>query len=153
MLNVVLIEPLIPQNTGNIGRLCVCTGAKLHLVGPLGFKLDEKSVRRAGLDYWQDLDYIYYENVAEFLEKADISRCFFFETFGDKYYSDTVYKDGDYLVFGKETSGISKELIALNPQNCVKLPQAKSTRSLNLSNVVAVGLYEALRQINFKDIG
>jgi len=152
MLNVVLIEPLIPQNTGNIGRLCVCTGAKLHLVGPLGFEINEKSVRRAGLDYWKNLDYEYYENVAEFLANTAGATYYFFETFGEKRYNDAVYKPGDYLIFGKETTGIPRELIEIAPQNCVKLPQLKSTRSLNLSNVVAVGLYEALRQIGFEGV-
>ncbi len=147
MLNVVLVEPEIPSNTGNISRTCAVTGARLHLVGPLGFSLDEKHLKRAGLDYWDKLDIIQYESIDEFFDKNKGGRFWFYSTKAGHNYSDVEYKDGDYLVFGKETKGLPEEYVHLD--NSVRIPMKPTLRCLNLSNSVAVGVYEALRQIGF----
>ena len=145
-LNVALIEPEIPQNTGNIARTCAATGAKLHLVGPMGFEITEKRVRRAGLDYWDKLDVTYYESTAEFFEKNKGASFYYFRTKARRTHSDMQYENGCFLVFGKETKGLPEELLKANEERCVRLPMRGIIRSLNLSNSVAVGVYEVLRQ-------
>ncbi len=154
MFHVVLIEPEIPQNTGNIARTCAATDTVLHLVKPLGFDIDEKSVRRAGLDYWDKLTIIVYENLAEFYEKnkenvKNGATMYYASTKAQKVYSDVEYKDGDYLLFGKETKGIDEAILAENYDTTVRIPMWGAIRSLNLSNSVAILLYEALRQTGF----
>jgi len=148
-LNIVLVEPQIPQNTGNIARTCAATGARLHLVEPMGFRVDDKKLKRAGLDYWYLLDITYYESWADFLEKNPDARCFFFTTKGRCRYSDPQYPDNAYLVFGREDAGLPEELLRQHPDDCVRLPMREEARSLNLSNTVAIGVYEVLRQWNF----
>lgn len=148
-LNVALIEPEIPQNTGNIARTCAATGAKLHLVGPMGFEITEKRVRRAGLDYWDKLDIEYYENISEFFEKNKGAPFYYFSTKARNVHSDMKYENGCFLVFGKETKGLPEELLKENEEKCVRLPMRGIIRSLNLSNSVAVGVYEVLRQWNY----
>ena len=148
VINIVLIEPEIPQNTGNIARTCAATGARLHLVGPMGFAIDDKRLKRAGLDYWHFLDISYYENSAEFFGK-NTGSFFFYTTKGRKTHSEITYPDGCYLVFGKETKGLDEELLLKNPDACIRIPMAGGIRSLNLSNSVAVAVYEVLRQWNY----
>lgn len=150
-LNIVLVEPEIPQNTGNIARTCAVTGARLHLVGPLGFSVDDKKLKRAGLDYWHLLDITFYEGLAEFFSK-NAGPFFFFSTKAKKVYTEVVYPEHCHLVFGKETAGLPEELLVNNPDTTVRLPMIDEARSLNLSNAVAVGVYEVLRQRNFKDL-
>ncbi len=147
-LNIVLVEPQIPQNTGNVARTCAATGASLHLVGPMGFKIDNAKLKRAGLDYWHLLDITYYDSIEEFFEKNS-GPFFLFSTKAEKVYSDVSYPDGCYLVFGKETAGLSEELLLRNREWCVRLPMIEGARSLNLSNTVAIGVYEVLRQWGF----
>ena len=149
MLHVVLVEPEIPPNTGNIGRLCLATGARLHLVGPLGFSLDEKAVRRAGLDYWERVDLREWDSFADLRETAEVgSRFFFLTTKSEQAYWDTTFRDGDYLVFGSETRGLPESLLATHASDCLTIPQAPdSVRSLNLATAVGIVLYEAVRQI------
>lgn len=151
MFNIVLVEPEISQNTGNIARTCAATGSRLHLVEPLGFKIDDKKLKRAGLDYWWLLDINYYKNLDEFFERNK-GRFFFFSTKACKNYCQAEYKDGDYLVFGKETKGLPEKLLFEHRDSCVRLPMLCEARSLNLSNSVAVGVYEALRQTGFKSL-
>lgn len=148
-LNIVLFEPEIPANTGNIGRTCVATGARLHLIEPLGFQLNEKAIRRAGLDYWQDLDVARYVNWENFLEKNPGATIYMATTKGRKLYSEVSYEPDCYLMFGKESAGIPEEILKANPESCVRIPMIGETRSLNLSNSVAIVLYEALRQNHF----
>lgn len=147
-LNIVLVEPEIPQNTGNIARTCAATGARLHLVGPMGFKVDDKKLKRAGLDYWYLLDITYYQSTDELFIKNS-GEFFYFTTKARKTYCDIAYPDGAYLVFGKETKGLPESLLAENPDRCVRIPMRDGARSLNLSNSVAVAVYEALRQQEF----
>ena len=149
MMHVVLLEPEIPANTGNIGRTCVSTGAQLHLIKPLGFSLEEKEIRRAGLDYWKDLNVSVYEDYADFLEKNPEARVWYATTKARQCYTDAVFADGDYLMFGKESLGIPEEILVQYPERCIRIPMVKDNRSLNLSNSVAVVLYEALRQMDF----
>lgn len=151
-LNVALIEPEIPQNTGNIARTCAATGARLHLVGPMGFEITEKRVRRAGLDYWDKLDITYYESTAEFFEKNKGALFYFFSTKARNVHSDMKYENGCFLVFGKETKGLPEELLKANEEKCVRLPMRGIIRSLNLSNSVAVGVYEVLRQWDYPEL-
>ncbi len=153
-LNIVLVEPQIPQNTGNIARTCAATGARLHLVEPMGFRVDNAKLKRAGLDYWHLLDITYYENLDDFFEKNKDGNFFYFSTKATKIYSEVNYPDNCYLVFGKETAGLPEELLYENPENCVRLPMINnsSARSLNLSNSVAIGAYEVLRQWNFPEL-
>ena len=153
-LNIVLVEPQIPQNTGNIARTCAATGAKLHLVEPMGFRVDDAKLKRAGLDYWHLLDITYYENLDDFFEKNKNGNFYYFSTKSTKIYSEIDYPDNCYLVFGKETAGLPEELLHDNPEKCVRLPMINNSaaRSLNLSNSVAVGAYEVLRQWNFPDL-
>lgn len=147
-LNIVLVEPQIPQNTGNIARTCAATGARLHLVGPMGFSVEDKKLKRAGLDYWHYLDISYYDGLADFFSKNQ-GPFYYFTTKGRQNYSETSYPDNAYLVFGREDRGLPEELLLQNPDRCLRLPMKGGLRSLNLSNTVAVGVYEALRQWNF----
>ncbi len=149
-LHVVLVEPEIPQNTGNISRTCAATGCHLHLVGPLGFSIDDRHLKRAGLDYWPLLDITIYPDLADFFAKNH-GPFYYFTTKGGNLYCDMAYPNGAYLVFGKETAGLPEELLRRNRQQCVRLPMLNddAARSLNLSNTVAVGVYEVLRQWGF----
>lgn len=148
-LNIVLVEPEIPQNTGNIARTCAATGATLHLVEPLGFSIDEKHVKRAGLDYWQYLNLKTYKNLDEFLEINKDKKMFFATTKADKTYCDVCYEDDCFIVFGKETKGLPEELLYERMETAVRIPMINDARSLNLSNSVAIIAYEALRQLDF----
>ncbi|MBR6694114.1 MAG: tRNA (uridine(34)/cytosine(34)/5-carboxymethylaminomethyluridine(34)-2'-O)-methyltransferase TrmL [Clostridia bacterium] len=151
IINIVLVEPEIPQNAGNIARTCAATGARLHLVGPMGFTIDDKKLKRAGLDYWHFLDITYYENLDDFLAKNN-GEFFFFTTKARHVYSSVSYPDGCYLFFGKETKGLPEELLLQYPERCVRLPMIGDARSLNLSNTVAVATYEALRQWDYPEL-
>lgn len=149
-LNIVLVEPEIPQNTGNIVRTCGGIGAHLHLVRPLGFEVTDKHLKRAGLDYWHLVDITYYDSFEEVQAKAEQDATFYyFTTKGARRHSDAQYKDGDYLVFGKETKGLPEPLLAANYEYCVRLPMRPDFRSLNLSNAVAVAAFEAMRQLDY----
>ena len=152
-LNIVLVEPQIPQNTGNIARTCAATGARLHLVRPLGFEIDDKKLKRAGLDYWHLLDISYYDNLDDFFSKNS-GEFFYFTTKGQHIYSDAEYKGNVYLFFGREDQGLKEDLLYANPDRCVRLPMINNerARSLNLSNTVAIAAYEALRQWNFENL-
>ena len=152
MINIVLLEPEMPANTGNIGRTCAATASRLHLIEPLGFKLNEKALKRAGLDYWDKLDITYYENTAAFFEKNKGAQFFYFSTKARNVHSDMRYPNGCFLVFGKETKGLPEELLKANEERCVRLPMRGIIRSLNLSNSVAVGVYEVLRQWDFPQL-
>ncbi len=150
MFNVVLVEPEIPQNTGNISRTCAATHTVLHLVKPLGFEISDRTLKRAGLDYWQYLDVKYYDSFEELYAKYSASANFYFlSTKGVKRYSDVKFKDGDFLVFGKETHGLPEPLLERHYDNTLRIPMWENLRSLNLSNSVALTLYEALRQNDF----
>ena len=153
-LNIVLVEPQIPQNTGNIARTCAATGCRLHLVGPMGFKIDDAKLKRAGLDYWHLLDITYYDSLEEFFEKNSGGEFYYFSTKATRIHSDISYPDGCYIVFGKETAGLPEELLYENPERCVRIPMINNSdaRSLNLSNSVAVGVYEVLRQWNYPEL-
>jgi tRNA (cytidine/uridine-2'-O-)-methyltransferase len=149
MLHVVLVEPEIPQNTGNISRTCAATGSVLHLVGPLGFSLDDKHLKRAGLDYWSLLDVRYYNGYSEF-EGENPGGCkYFVTTKAKRCYSDVNYEPECYLIFGKETAGLPISLLNYNREKCIRIPMVDEARSLNLSNSVAIVVYEALRQTGF----
>lgn len=151
--NIVLFEPEIPQNTGNIGRTCVLTDCKLHLIKPLGFSLDDKYVRRAGLDYWDQLDLTVYDSYEELREKYKDSTFYFSTTHGKKYYQDTKFKSGDFIVFGRESCGLPDYIKEENRDYLIRVPMIKTTtRSLNLANSAAIVIYEALRQINFPNM-
>lgn len=149
MLNIVLFEPEIPANTGNIGRTCVATNTRLHLIEPLGFRLDEKSLKRAGMDYWKDLDVTTYINYEDFLEKNPDAKIYMATTKAEKVYTDVEYEPDCYIMFGKESAGIPEEILVNNKERSVRIPMMGDIRSLNLGNSVAVVLYEALRQQNF----
>jgi tRNA (cytidine/uridine-2'-O-)-methyltransferase len=148
-LNIVLVEPEIPQNTGNIARTCAVTGAGLHLVGPLGFKIEDRKLKRAGLDYWHMLDITYYEGLEEFFEKNPGGQFFFLSTKGQKSYSKACFPKGCFIVFGKETAGLPEPLLKVNAERTFRIPMIDDARSLNLSNSVAIVTYEALRQWGF----
>ena len=152
VLNVVLVEPEIPQNTGNIARTCAATGARLHLVEPMGFRVDDKKLKRAGLDYWHLLDITYYASLPDFFEKNAGGSFYYFTTKARHVHTDISYPDNAFLVFGKETAGLPEALLHDNPERCVRLPMRGEARSLNLSNAVAVGVYEALRQWNYPEL-
>lgn len=152
ILNIVMVEPEIPQNTGNVARTCVATGARLHLVKPLGFKIDDKQLKRAGLDYWHFLDITYYENLDDFFEKTKNGKYYFFSTKANQKYTDISYPDNCYLLFGKETAGLPEKLLHDNPDTTVRIPMIDEARSLNLSNSVAIAVYETLRQWNFPEL-
>lgn len=151
MLNIVLVEPEIPQNTGNISRTCAVTGARLHLIEPLGFSIDEKHLRRAGLDYWDKLELSVYPDMEAFYQKNAGGSFYYFSTKAKKWYTEVNYADGDYLVFGKETKGLPESLIRENMDRAVRIPMRRDLRCLNLSNSVAVAVYEAERQLGFLD--
>ena len=151
-LNIVLIEPEIPQNTGNIARTCAATGARLHLVGPMGFHITDKQVKRAGLDYWDKLDITFYDSTDEFFEKNKDGKFYYFTTKAEQAHSDVKYPNHCYLVFGKETKGLPEELLKDNHDTCVRMPMRGIIRSLNLSNAVAIGTYEVLRQWNYPEL-
>ena len=147
--NIVLYEPEIPSNTGNIGRTCVACGARLHLIEPLGFRLNEKEIRRAGMDYWKELDVTRYLNYEDFLEKNPGAVIYMASTKAPNVYTEVSYEDGCYLMFGKESAGIPEEILAKNQERAVRIPMLDKIRSLNLGNAVAIVLYEALRQQRF----
>lgn len=147
MFHVVLIEPEIPQNTGNIARLCVAAGARLHLVGPLGFSVDEKAVRRAGMDYWERVDLQIWNSWAEFQQAHPEARLFLLSSKVKRCYWDAEFRDGDFLVFGRETKGLSSSLLAAHPETTLTIPMTAGTRSLNLATSAGIVLYEAIRQI------
>lgn len=149
MLNIVLHEPEMPANTGNIGRTCVAAGARLHLIEPLGFKLNEKMLKRAGLDYWDKLDVTVYDDYADFQKKNPGAKIYMATTKAQKTYCDVSYEDDCYIMFGKESAGIPEEILVDNEETCIRIPMIGDIRSLNLSNSVAVLLYEALRQNDF----
>ena len=148
-LNIVLFEPEIPSNTGNIGRTCVATGARLHLIEPLGFSLSEKAIKRAGMDYWKELDVTRYLDFEEFLEKNPGAKIYMATTKAPQTYTEVHYEPDCYLMFGKESAGIPEEILVQHPNETVRIPMNPNLRSLNLSNSVAILLYEALRQQNF----
>lgn len=151
-LNIVLYEPEIPSNTGNIGRTCVATGSRLHLIEPLGFRLNDRTLKRAGMDYWQELDVTRYDDWADFLERNPGAKLYMATTKGRQLYTEVAYEPDCYLVFGKESAGIPEELLVAVPQNCIRIPMMGETRSLNLANSVAIVLYEALRQNGFEQM-
>ena len=148
-LNIVLLEPEIPANTGNIGRTCVATGTRLHLIEPLGFRLSEKELKRAGMDYWPQLDVTTYVNYEDFLRKNPGARSYMATTKGPKVYTETQFEPDCYIMFGKESAGIPEEILLENQERAIRIPMLGDTRSLNLSNSVAIVLYEALRQNDF----
>lgn len=153
MMNIVLVEPEIPQNAGNIARTCAVTGSVLHLVRPLGFEVTDKQLKRAGLDYWHFLDIRYYDSIEEVMDKYYTGNNFWFYSTKAKYvHSDAPYKDGDFLVFGKETKGLPESLLKKHYSESVRIPMMDETRSLNLSNSVCVGVYEALRQLGYPNL-
>lgn len=148
-MNIVLHQPEIPANTGNIGRTCVATGTVLHLIEPLGFSLDEKAIKRAGMDYWGALDVRRYINYQDFLEKNPNAKIWFATTKAKHCYSDVSFGEDDFIMFGRESAGIPEEILVSNEESCIRIPMNEDIRSLNLSNSVAIVLYEALRQNNF----
>ena len=150
MLNIVLYEPEIPANTGNIGRTCVATNTRLHLIEPLGFRLDEKSLKRAGMDYWKDLDVTTYIDFRDFMERNPGAKIYMATTKAPNVYSEVEYEPDCYIMFGKESAGIPEELLVHHKENSIRIPMCGEIRSLNLSNSVAIVLYEALRQNEFK---
>ncbi len=154
MLNIVLVEPEIPQNTGNIARTCAATGIRLHLVEPMGFKIDDKQVKRAGLDYWDLLDVHKYDDLDDFFAKNKEGKFFYATTKAENTYADVSYKTDEeiYILFGKETKGLDEELLIKNPERCIRIPMVSDARSLNLSNAAAIICYEALRQRDFGDL-
>jgi tRNA (cytidine/uridine-2'-O-)-methyltransferase len=152
MLNVVLHEPEIPENTGNIGRTCVAAGARLHLIEPLGFRISEKEVRRAGLDYWDKLDVTVYKNFEDFKEKNKNAKIYMATTKAKKTYADVSFEEDCYLMFGKESAGIPEEILVEYEETAIRIPMIGDIRSLNLSNSVAIVVYEALRQHGFSQM-
>ena len=156
MLNIVLVEPEIPQNCGNIARTCAATGSRLHLIRPLGFDISERAVRRAGLDYWHMVEVLDYGNLDDFFSRNRVEEMWCLSTKAPRSYTQAQYTDGCYLFFGKETRGLPEEFLAAHYDSCVRIPMRADARSLNLSNAVAVTVYEALRQLSFpnlKDFG
>ena len=151
-INIVLHQPEIPQNTGNIARTCAATGAALHLIKPLGFAIDDKKLKRAGLDYWHLLDITYYESEEEFFEKNAGEAIYYFSTKAPRKHTDVTYPERVFLMFGKETAGLPEALLAKNPDTSVRIPMLPNLRSLNLSNSAAVAVYEVLRQRNFEGL-
>ncbi|CDD56332.1 tRNA (cytidine(34)-2'-O)-methyltransferase [[Bacteroides] pectinophilus] len=152
MINIVLHEPEMPANTGNIGRTCVAAGARLHLIEPLGFHINEKMVKRAGLDYWDKLDVTVYDNYEDFLEKNPGAKIYMATTKAPHTYCDVRYEDDCYIMFGKESAGIPEDILVQHPDTAIRIPMIGDIRSLNLSNSVAIVLYEALRQHDFADM-
>lgn len=149
MLNIVLVEPEIPQNCGNIARTCAATGSRLHLIRPLGFDISEKAVRRAGLDYWHMVEVTDYENLADFFSRNEVKQMWCLSTKAPRSYTEARYADGCYLFFGKETRGLPEDFLNEHYESCVRIPMRSEARSLNLSNAVAVTVFEALRQLSF----
>ena len=149
MLNIVLYEPEMPANTGNIGRTCVITGARLHLIEPLGFHLNEKMIRRAGLDYWDRLDVTRYMDYTDFMTRNPGAKIFYATTKAKHRYSDVQYTKDCYIMFGKESAGIPEEILIRHPEECIRIPMLPGERSLNLANAVSIVTYEALRQLDF----
>ena len=149
MINIVLVEPEIPQNTGNIARTCAATGSRLHLIEPLGFEISDRQLKRAGLDYWSLLDVRTYASLEDFFARNAVEQMRLFSTKAPRCYTEVSYADECYLFFGKETRGLPEPFLNAHPADCVKLPMIPEARSLNLSNSVAVGVFEALRQLNF----
>lgn len=152
MFHIVLVEPEIPQNAGNIARTCAATGCVLHLVKPLGFEVTDRYLKRAGLDYWHLVQVVYHENVQELFDAFPDARFRFFTTKARSRYTDVNYREGDFLVFGKETKGLPEELLIKHPKECARIPMIEESRSLNLSNAVAVAVYEGLRQTGFENL-
>lgn len=152
MINIVLHEPEMPANTGNIGRTCVATGARLHLIEPLGFILNDKMVKRAGMDYWDKLDVRRYVSFEDFLEKNPNAKIYMATTKSKQIYTDVHFEEDCYIMFGKESAGIPEEILLKNKETCIRIPMLSDIRSLNLSNSVAIVLYEALRQNDFMDL-
>ena len=152
MLNIVLLEPEMPANTGNIGRTCVATGVRLHLIEPLGFRLNDKMLKRAGLDYWDKLDVTVYDDYNDFLNRNPDAKIYMATTKSKQKYTDVSYEEDAYIMFGKESAGIPEEILLDNRETCVRIPMVKDERSLNLSNSVAIVLYEALRQLDFPNL-
>lgn len=150
MFNIVLVEPEIPQNTGNISRTCAVTGCRLHLVRPLGFSVDDRQLKRAGLDYWKDLEIFYYDSFEQVEREHEGSRFFLFSTHAGKSYAEIEFKEGDFLVFGKETAGLGPKILDSHMDSIARIPMRPNERSLNLSNSVAIVVYEAFRQNGFK---
>ena len=152
MLNIVLVEPEIPQNCGNIARTCAATGSRLHLIHPLGFDVSEKAVKRAGLDYWHLVDVRVYDNLEDFFSKNDVRQLWCLSTKAPRCYTEADLTGDCYLFFGKETKGLPEDFLEANRESCVRIPMRSEARSLNLSNSVAIAVYEALRQQNFPDL-
>lgn len=152
MLNIVLLEPEIPANTGNIGRTCVAAGARLHLIEPMGFRISQKEVKRAGLDYWDKLDVTVYDSYQDFLEKNPDAKIYMATTKAKHTYADVTYEEDAYIMFGKESAGIPEEILVEHPEECIRIPMFGEIRSLNLANSVAIVLYEALRQNGFMNL-
>lgn len=151
-INIVLLEPEIPQNTGNIARTCAATGASLHLIEPLGFRIDDAKLKRAGLDYWHQLDITYYKDLDDFYAKNPDAQVYYFSTKAPQKYTDIIYPEKVYLMFGKETKGLPEELLRDNKSHCVRIPMRDSLRSLNLSNSAAIAVYEVFRQRDFEGL-
>jgi len=151
-MNIILHQPEIPANTGNIGRTCVATGTSLHLIEPLGFRLNEKEIKRAGMDYWEHLDVHRYVNFAEFLEKHPEAKIWMATTKAKNTYTDVQFGPNDFIMFGKESAGIPEEILVEHEDTCIRIPMLPAIRSLNLSNSVAIVLYEALRQQGFESM-
>ena len=152
MLNIVLVEPEIPQNCGNIARTCAATGARLHLIRPLGFDISEKAVRRAGLDYWHLVEVRDYENLDDFFSKNEVKQMWCMSTKAPRCYTEAQFEDECYLFFGKETKGLPESFLEEHCDSCVRIPMRADARSLNLSNAVAITVYEALRQLGYPDL-
>ena len=150
--HIVLVEPEIPQNTGNIARTCAATGSKLHLVRPLGFEIDDKKLKRAGLDYWHLLGVKYHDSLADFFAEEKPQRFFLASTKSKQTHTDVNYEDGDYFLFGKETKGLPEDLLRENMEKCIRIPMFSAARSLNLSNSAAIVVYEALRQTGYQTL-
>jgi Predicted rRNA methylase (SpoU class) len=151
-INIVLVEPEIPQNTGNIARTCAAVGASLHLIEPMGFKVDDRKLKRAGLDYWHSLDITYYKDMDDFFVRNPGSDFFCYTTKAQKTYTDVVYPERVFLFFGKETKGLPEDFLVKHPDRCVRIPMRDEQRSLNLSNAAAVAVYEVLRQRDFAEL-
>ncbi|MBE6563146.1 MAG: tRNA (uridine(34)/cytosine(34)/5-carboxymethylaminomethyluridine(34)-2'-O)-methyltransferase TrmL [Ruminococcaceae bacterium] len=151
-INVVLHEPEIPQNTGNIARTCAATGAALHLIRPLGFEISDRTLKRAGLDYWDKLSVTYYDSLPDFFEKNPEAKCFFYTTKAPRAHTEVTYPENCYLFFGKESKGLPEDLLKENLERCVRIPMRPTLRSLNLSNSAAIAVYEVLRQWNYEGL-
>ena len=151
-IGIVLLEPEIPQNTGNIARTCAATGASLHLIEPMGFTVTDAKLKRAGLDYWDKLDITYYKNIDDFYERTAGGEYFYFSTKAPRVYTEIDYPDNCYLIFGKESAGIPESILKANLDRCVRIPMRETLRSLNLSNSAAIAVYEVLRQHDFENL-